>query len=42
MELSVNKFMANMKSYIDKAIEDHIVLRINRRSGKDFGKHPKP
>jgi antitoxin YefM len=36
MELSVNKFMANMKSYIDKAIEDHIVLRINRRSGNDF------
>lgn len=36
MELSVNKFRANLKSYVDKAIDEHKVLRINRRSGKDF------
>ena len=36
LELSVNKFRANLKSYADKAIEEHQVIRINRRSGKDF------
>jgi antitoxin YefM len=36
MELSVKKFRANLKSYVDRAIEEHKVLRINRRSGKDF------
>jgi antitoxin YefM len=36
MELSVSKFRANLKSYIDKAIEEHKVLRVNRRSRKDF------
>ena len=36
LELSVNKFRANLKSYADKAIEEHQAIRINRRSGKDF------
>jgi antitoxin YefM len=36
MELSVKKFRANLKSYVDRAIEEHKVLRVNRRSGKDF------
>lgn len=36
MELSVNKFRANLKSYVDKAIDEHKVIRISRRSGKDF------
>ena len=36
LELSVKKFRANLKSYADKAIEEHQAIRINRRSGKDF------
>jgi antitoxin YefM len=36
LELSVNKFRANLKSYVDKAVEEHQAIRINRRSGKDF------
>ena len=36
LELSVNKFRANLKDFVDKAIDEHQVIRINRRSGKDF------
>lgn len=36
LELSVNKFRANIKGVVDKAIEEHQVIRVNRRSGKDF------
>jgi antitoxin YefM len=36
LELSVNKFRANLKNFVDKVIEEHQVIRINRRSGKDF------
>jgi antitoxin YefM len=36
VELSVNKFRANLKGFVDKAIEEHQAIRINRRSGKDF------
>lgn len=36
LQLSVNKFRANLKTFVDKAINDHIPLRINRRAGKDF------
>lgn len=36
IELSVNKFRANLKDFVDKAIEEHLPIRINRRSGKDF------
>ena len=36
LELSVNKFRANLKDFVDKVIEEHQVIRINRRSEKDF------
>ncbi|MCX6225716.1 MAG: type II toxin-antitoxin system Phd/YefM family antitoxin [Bacteroidia bacterium] len=36
LELSVNKFRANLKVFVDKAIDEHQAIRINRRSGKDF------
>jgi len=36
LELSVNKFRANIKEIVDKAITEHRPIRINRRSGKDF------
>lgn len=29
LELSVNKFRANLKGYVDKAIEEHQAIRIN-------------
>ena len=35
-ELSVNKFRANLKTYVDLSISNHQPLRINRRAGKDF------
>ena len=36
LEISVNKFRANIKGFVDKAIEEHQAIRITRRSGKDF------
>ncbi len=36
IELSVNKFRANIKAFVDKAINDHVPLRIRRRAGNDF------
>jgi antitoxin YefM len=36
IELSVNKFRANIKTFVDKAINDHVPLRIRRRVGNDF------
>ena len=36
IQLSVNKFRANLKTFVDKAINDHIPLRVNRRTGQDF------
>ena len=36
IQLSVNKFRANLKTFVDKAINDHIPLRVNRRAGRDF------
>lgn len=36
LELSVNKFRANLKDFVDKAIDEHQAIRVNRRSGKDF------
>ncbi len=36
LQLSVNKFRSNLKSFVDKAINDHTPLRINRRAGHDF------
>ena len=35
-ELSVNKFRANLKSFVDQSISNHEPLRINRRAGRDF------
>lgn len=35
-ELPFNVFMANIKSFIDKAIRDKQQLKIIRRSGRDF------
>ncbi|MFA6129025.1 MAG: type II toxin-antitoxin system Phd/YefM family antitoxin [Bacteroidales bacterium] len=36
LELSVNKFRANLKDFVDKAIDEHLPIRIKRRAGKDF------
>ena len=35
-ELSVNKFRANIKSFVDQAISEHQPLRVRRRAGRDF------
>ncbi len=36
IELSVNKFRAHLKSFVDKAINEHQPLRVKRRAGRDF------
>ena len=36
IELSVNKFRANIKAFVDKAIDAHEPLKIRRRAGRDF------
>lgn len=36
IQLSVNKFRANLKSFVDQAINDHVPLRVCRRAGRDF------
>jgi antitoxin YefM len=36
IQLSVNKFRANLKSFVDQALNDHIPLRVQRRTGRDF------
>lgn len=36
IQLSVNKFRSNLKSFVDQAINDHIPLRVRRRAGRDF------
>ena len=36
IELSVNKFRANLKDFVDKAIEEHRPIRVTRREVKDF------
>ena len=36
MELSVNKFRSNLKVFVDKAINEHTVIRVKRRAGRDF------
>ena len=35
-ELSVNKFRANIKSFVDQAILDHEPVKVTRRTGRDF------
>lgn len=34
-ELSVNKFRANIKSFVDQSISEHEAIRVRRRAGKD-------
>ena len=36
IELSVNKFRANLKSYVDRAIDNHEPIKVTRRKGKNF------
>ncbi len=36
MTLSVNKFRANLKYYIDKSIENHEPLEVSRKNGGAF------
>ncbi len=36
IQLSVNKFRANLKTFVDRAINDHIPIRVRRRAGRDF------
>ncbi|KAA3604717.1 MAG: type II toxin-antitoxin system Phd/YefM family antitoxin [Calditrichaeota bacterium] len=36
VELSVNKFRSNLKSFVDQAIEEHTPIRVSRRKGEDF------
>ena len=35
-ELPFNKFISNIKSFVDQAIKDKQQLKILRRSGRDF------
>lgn len=34
--MSVNRFRANLKDFVDKAISEHLPIRVKRRAGKDF------
>ncbi len=36
IELSVNRFRANLKEFVDKAIAEHQPIRANCIEGKDF------
>ena len=36
IEVSVNQFRANIKSYVDRALSEHSSIRVKRRAGKDF------
>lgn len=36
VELSVNKFRTNLKAFVDRAIDEHVPLKITRRAGRDF------
>lgn len=36
VEVSVNQFRANIKSYVDQALSDHSPIRVKRRAGYDF------
>jgi antitoxin YefM len=35
-EVSVNKFRANIKNYVDQTISEHEPIKVRRRSGHDF------
>jgi len=34
--ISVNKFRDNLKSFVEQVINQHIPLKVTRRSGEDF------
>jgi antitoxin YefM len=36
IEVSVNQFRANIKSFVDQALSEHSSIRVKRRAGKDF------
>ncbi|MEA3286286.1 MAG: type II toxin-antitoxin system Phd/YefM family antitoxin [Candidatus Marinimicrobia bacterium] len=36
IEVSVNQFRANIKSFVDQALSDHSTIRVKRRVGHDF------
>ncbi|NQV29320.1 MAG: type II toxin-antitoxin system Phd/YefM family antitoxin [Candidatus Marinimicrobia bacterium] len=36
IEVSVNQFRANIKSYVDLALSEHSTIRVKRRAGRDF------
>jgi len=36
IQLSVNKFRSNLKSFVEQSINDHIPIRVRRRAGRDF------
>jgi len=36
LEVSVNKFRANIKSIVDKSINEHKPFKVRRRAGRDF------
>lgn len=35
-EMTVNEFRSNLKASVDEVIQDHVPLRVTRRSGEDF------
>lgn len=36
MTLSVNQFRANLKHYVDNAVDNHEPLTVSRKNGEDF------
>ena len=36
MTLSVNQFRANLKHYVDNAVNNHEPLTVSRKNGEDF------
>ncbi len=34
--ISVNQFRANLKAFVDKAIDEHEPVRISRKNGQNF------
>ena len=36
MSLSVNQFRANLKHYVDMAIDNHEPLKVDRKNGESF------
>ncbi len=36
MTVSVNQFRANLKQYVDEAVDNHVPLMVSRKNGEDF------